>query len=112
MNLLFFSTFSLLLLVLFPNVTFAGSFNCKALIQYFARIGKPLNKESMVTLDKSICQRFEKVIRKRGVSAVDRKLRALLIFRQMRIRYQMCMERYHFIQYCHRFVINGNLIDV
>ena len=82
--------------------------HCHVMAQYFERIGKPLNEEAMAILDESICQRFEAVIRKRGVSTVDKKLRALLVIRKMRKRYQQCMEQYNFIQYCHRFVINRN----
>ena len=82
--------------------------HCHVMAQYFERIGKPLNEESMTILDESICKRFEAVIRKRGVSTVDKKLRALLVIRKMRKRYQQCMEQYNFIQYCHRFVINRN----
>ena len=83
---------------------------CYVMAQYFARVGKPLNNKSIALLDKSICQRFDAVIRKNGVLTVDRKLRNRLIIRQMTARYQRCMKRYNFIQYCHRFVINSNCL--
>ena len=82
---------------------------CNVMVQYFARIGKPLSDETVATLDKTICQRFETMVHKRGVSAVDRKLRMQLSIRKMRRRYQWCMETHNnYLQYCHKFIINGN----
>ena len=103
---LFYFVFSLVPIFLVVNCQTAlrNNDDCYVMAQYFARIRKPLSKHSVVLQDKSTCQRFERVIRKRGVSAVDRKLRALLAVRLMRNRYEKCMEKFNSIRHCKMIV--------
>ena len=73
--------------------------------QYHARLGKPLDQEFIENMEDSLCQRFEAVIRRHGVSTFDYKLRNLLAKRKVQQRrYQQCMETYNFPQYCSKFI--------
>ena len=81
--------------------------NCRALIAYFARIGKPLSKDSISVLDQTMCNRFEGMIKTLGLKVVDKRLADLLAFRKKQMLYKECMKKYMFYRFCHRQVYNS-----